>query len=187
MPPYAEPDTPTIVLSPDGTLRVEYDYVEDERFGPWGTTRVLALPQGNELVQVTGRGHAPEAAQFPSLGVVVLPLADRAGVWRPVRIDAIARSFRLLPSELDEPLVLLPEQLGLIDPAPRYSPPPQVVSAAWKLVMAIVALGCLAFVLGGVWLMAAGPNWEDRGNGLLGVLFFGGCLIFSLLEFRRER
>ena len=187
MPPYAEPDTPTIVLSPDGTLRVEYDHVEDERFGPWGTTCVIALPQGDRLVQVTGRGHAPEAAQFPSHGVVVLPLADRAGVWQPVRIDAMARSFRLLPAELDEPLALLPERLGLTDPAPRYSPPPQLANAARQLVMLTMALGCLAFVVGGAWLMAAGPSWKDRGNGLLGVLFFGGCLVVSLLEFRRGR
>ncbi|MDB5827242.1 MAG: hypothetical protein JWQ73_1462 [Variovorax sp.] len=187
MPSHAEPDSPTIALSPDGTLRIEYDFAEDERFGPWGTTRVIALPHGDRLVEVTGRGHAPEAAQFPAAGIVVLPLADRAGTWRTVRIDAIARSFRLLPANVDEPLACLPERLGLTDPAPRYSPPPQVASAARRLVMVIMTLGCLVFVLGGIWLMAAGPNWKDRGNGLLGVLFFGGCLIVSLLEYRKGR
>ena len=188
MPADADPqDATKIVLSPDGMLRIEQALIEDDRSGPWETTRVFALPGGALLAQATSHGYAPEPPRFPAHGVVVLPVTDRSGQWRQVRIDAVARGFRLLPGEVDEPLALLSKRLGLDEPAAHYTPPPAVVSAAQTLLMLLTTFGCLVFVLGGLWMMWSGHTAKDRWTGLAGVVFFGACLWSALSEMRRRR
>ena len=188
MPADAHPqDATRITLSPDGLLRIEQELIEDDRSGPWESTRVFALPGGALLAHATSRGYAPAPPRFPAHGVVELPLTDRSGQWRQVRIDAMARGFRLLPGEVDEPLALLSKRLGLDEPAAHYTPPPAVVSAAQTFVMLLTSFGCLVFVLGGLWMMWSGHTAKDRWTGLAGVVFFGACMWVSLSETRSRR
>ena len=188
MPADAHPqDATRITLSPDGLLRIEQELIEDDRSGPWESTRVFALPGGALLAHATSRGYAPAPPRFPAYGVVELPLTDRSGQWRQVRIDVVGRGFRLLPGEVDEPLALLSKRLGLDEPPAHYRPPPAVVSAAQTFVMLLTSFGCLVFVLGGLWMMWSGQTAKDRWTGLAGVVFFGACLWSALSEMRRRR
>ncbi|MEJ8822052.1 hypothetical protein WKW80_08370 [Variovorax humicola] len=187
MPPDPPQDDPTVVLSPDGMLRVEHRHYDDDRAGPWDTVRVVALPGEEVLVQVPNRGVTAEPVAFPDPGVAVVSVTDSQGHWRQLRIDAMKRVFRLSPGEVDEALDLLPQRLGFTGPALRYSPPRRPATLGQRILMVILAVASLVFVLGGLWMAVAGHTSTDRWNGALGMLFFGGCLAIALRDLRPGR
>jgi len=187
MPADSPQDAPTVVLSPDGLLRVEHRHYDDDRGGPWDTVRVVALPDEEVLVQVPNRGVTTEPVLFPGHGVAAVSVTDSEGQWRRLRIDALKRVFRLSPGEIDEALDLLPERLGFTRPAAHYAPPRRPATRGQRLLMAILALGSLVFVLGGLWMAVAGHTSTDKWNGALGALFFGGCLAIALRDLRPGR
>ncbi|MEJ8857075.1 hypothetical protein WKW79_21035 [Variovorax robiniae] len=183
----SSPDTPIIVLSPDGMLRVEHRHYDDDRGGPWDTVRVVALPGEEVLVQLPNRGVTSEPVVFPGHGIAAVPVTDSEGHWRQLRIDAVKRMFRLSPGEADEALDLLPQRLGFTGPAQHYAPPPRPVTLAQRILMTTLAVASLVFVLGGLWMVLEGHSSTEKWNGALGALFFGGCLAIALRDLRPGR
>jgi hypothetical protein len=180
-------DEASVLLSPDGTLRIEYRHYDDDRGGPWDTVRVLALPAEEVLVHVPNRGVTTQPAEFLAPGMVIVAVTDGQGRWRQLRIDAARRVFRLLPGEGDEPLALLPERLGFTGPPLHYSPPPRAATPGQRILMRALALGSLVFVAGGLWMLVGGRSSTERWNGALGVLFFGACFAIALRDLRPGR
>lgn len=120
---FEEGDELTTALSLDGSIRVELDHVEDERSGVWTTIQIVRVPGEEVLVSETNYG-ASSAFAFPRPGVVEVTMTDSAGQRRSFEVNAASRSFRMHPSEADEPLALLPARLGQVDPRPVFAPSP---------------------------------------------------------------
>jgi len=172
----------TIVQSPDGSLRVESLVVPDDRAAAWESTRVIALPGGQVLANLTL--HAVTGAiTFPAPGSVDLSLHGRYGSKHRLRINTIAQSF-VLDAQPEQPLANLEP---LLYPPERGELSPAVTASANWLVQGGSALGSLVFVAGGVWMAFGAATTKDRLIGAACALFFGVCAGIFIADLRRGR
>jgi len=175
----------TTALSPDGTVRIALHRVEEERRGLWVTLQILDAASGKVLVNETNY-RTTTLLRFPRPGVVDVSLTDRTAQRRHFEVDVAARTFRMHPADVDEPLALLPARLGQVDPRPFVAPAPDRPALRRTLAW-VCALDSLVLATGGAWMALTGPSLEDRGIGALGVLFFGACAFSFLRDWPRQR
>jgi hypothetical protein len=170
--------------SPDGTLRVDEDHLEDERAGPWEPIQLVEVATGKSIAFALNH-DARELPYFPRPGVAVLSMQDRAGLRHRVEIDANARTFcmlRMQETEAPEPLSRLEAKLGL--GFTKTVLPEPMRTALWCGFQVVLTLASLVFVLGGAWMALTAGTAKDRWTGVAGVLFFGACGVASLAEVR---
>jgi hypothetical protein len=175
----------TTALSPDGTVRIALHRVDDERSGLWVMLQITDAASG-ELVLSETNYRTVTLLRFPRAGVVDVSLTDRTAQRRHFEVDVAARSFRMHPADIDEPLALLPARLGRTDPRPYVAPAPDRPLLR-RILAWVCALASLVLVAGGAWMIFAGASLKDRGTGALGVLFFGACAVSFLKDWPRRR
>jgi hypothetical protein len=175
----------TTALSPDGRVRIALRRVDDERSGLWVMLQIVDAASGELLVSETNY-RTTTLLRFPRPSVVEVSLTDRTAQRRRFEVDVAARSFRMHPAGIDEPLALLPARLGRADPQPR-SAPARDRPVLRRILGWVCALASLVLAAGGAWIAFAGESLEDRGTGALGVLFFGACAASFLKDRPRRR
>lgn len=182
MSPY-EDYTTRSVASPDGTLRLEERYQQDERMPARPYLRLVRAADG-AVVFILGDVSLIGEPDFRSGGSLRLTLGYE-GQQVPAILDYERKTFRLHPHDHDEPLSGLGERLRR-----EYAPPPlppgragaaRGPSARVTAGRVFMLLGSLAFVAAGVWMALSGSG-RDRWAGLFGALFFGACAVVALLE-----
>lgn len=182
MSPY-EDYTTRSVASPDGTLRLEEHYQQDERMPARPYLRLVRAADGAEVFRLRDVTLIGEP-DFRSGGSLRLTLGY-GGLQLPALLDYERKTFRLHPHDYDEPLDGLDERLRR-----EYAPPPLPPgrAAAGRRPSARVTAGrlftllcSLAFVAAGVWMALSGTG-RDRWAGIFGALFFGVGAVVTFLE-----
>lgn len=166
--------------TPDGMLQVAVQRVHDERTGHWETAQVRTAATQELLASTTSHGGAHSFA-FAQPGTIDVLWNDRAARPRHLRLAAATRSFRLLPSQVDEPLAALPERLGEAAPAP-------VQHAAPVPLRSLLGDGAGAALLAaaGLWMALDAETLLQRWFGAFAGLFFGACALLVLRDLRRR-
>lgn len=169
--------------SPDGALRLEECYQQDERRPVRPYLRLVRAADGAEVFCLRDVSLIGEP-DFQGGGSLRLTLGYE-GRQVPALLDYGRETFRLHPHDYDEPLGGLGERLRR-----EYAPEPLPAgrAGAGRLPSARVTagrlftlLGSLAFAAAGVWMALSGAG-RDRWAGLFGALFFGACAAAALLE-----
>ena len=177
---FEEAEMSSVLLSPDGTIRVEREKLQEERSALHESIRVVALPDGAVLAHLLNYGGA-EPTRFPQPGMAVIELTDRLSQRCRIEIDAAARTVRTLPKAEGASLVRPPEQMGYGSAA---SPLRLVLG---RLLDGFLALAGVLLTVGSVWMALAGQMARDRWIGLLGAVFFGACGASALRDLLRRR
>lgn len=182
MSPY-EDYTTRSADSPDGTLRLEEHFQQDERMPARPYLRLVRAADGAEVFRLWDVSLAGEPV-FQSGGSLRLTLGYEGRVV-PALLDYERKTFRLHPHDYAEPLGGLGERLRR-EYAPEPLPPSHAGSgrrpSARVTAGRLFTLLCsLAFVAAGVWMALSGAG-RDRWAGLFGALFFGACAVAAFLE-----
>lgn len=171
--------------SPDGRWRLLSWIDHDDRTGPWQYVRLTAAGDPAPLFELSSLRSLDEVTFGP--GADELTIGGRDGWNRPWRalIDIADRSFRLHPHDRPEPL---PDLMAALQRVPeRPEAPPAVPTFGQRAMRWLTIVGCAIFVGGGVWMLLAPRQPDDRLHGSLGVVLFGGILWLEVREWRQQR
>jgi hypothetical protein len=184
---YEQSPELTMVLSPDGTFRVEMITEPDDRAAAWEGTHVVATSGDRQVLHLPLHGVS-DVLHFPSPGVVVLPLLSRFGQRHQLRLNVPRNTFTLDADPTEHPLTVLESKLRAASPQldALYHPRPRPIRRKNPLGDFAMALICSIFVLGGIWLASAGPKPSDHLAGIAGVILFGSGAVYSIFSLRAQ-
>ncbi len=168
--------TQTSVQSPDGTFRVDMISEPDDRAAPWETTRVVNLPGEHVVLDLPLYAATSYELKFASPGVVVLPLTGRYGAKHLIWLHVVNETFASLPDGPEKPLPEILALLQLTVPKAQLWYARTEKRAPFRRVYRVLEIvGCLIFVLGGIFMAFTAQATKDRWIGAAGALFFGFC------------